>query len=183
MTKSISAIERRKQLKEELWPTEIAWTGEKVKGWFKAPRTLPLILAVMGEKGISGNQDPAPAYLELFSRHMGQGIIEMEPEEDHAFAAGYEGTRGTRTWRERMKILQNHGFIQVKPKGNRQFGYILIVHPALVLERLHDKGLVRDVSWETYRTRRIETKEASPKVQTLKQRAQPKVVPLRKKKA
>ena len=107
----------------------------------------------------------------------------MEPEEDHAFAAGYEGTRGKRTWRERMKILQKHGFIQVKPKGNRQFGYVLIVHPALVLERLHHKGLVRDASWEAYRTRRIETKEASPKVQTLKQRSQPKVVPLRRKKA
>jgi hypothetical protein len=29
----------------EFWPNEIVWTGENEKGWFRAPRTLPLILA------------------------------------------------------------------------------------------------------------------------------------------
>ncbi len=67
MTKK-AAQDRRAKYKAEYWPHEIAWTGED-SGWFRAPRTLPLILALLRTKKISGNQDPSGVYLELLGRH------------------------------------------------------------------------------------------------------------------
>ena len=168
-----SGSERRENLRQQLWPKETCWTGENERGWFKAPRTLPLLLGLLGSKEISGNQDPAPAYVELLARHLGEGVIEMSPEADHAFAAGYYGPRGVRTWRERMRILQEAEFIRVAKKGNREFGYVLLVHPAVAVQRLHDAGRVPDQWMQDYATRRIETKEAMPAP------APPKILSLR----
>lgn len=154
------SADRREKLRKEYWPSEIAWDG-KGKGWYPAPRTLPLILALLASKDLSGNQDPSRVYVELLARHMDEGFIEMTHEEDHAYAAGYWGPRGTRTWRERMEILQANGFIKVKPKGNRRYGFVLLVHPSLVIEQLRQKNKLPEGWWDTYRARQIETKETA----------------------
>jgi hypothetical protein len=44
---------RREELRNQYWPTEDLWTGEHEKGWFPAPRTLPLILTLLSSKQIS----------------------------------------------------------------------------------------------------------------------------------
>ena len=90
---------------------------------------------------------------------MDQGFIEMTHEEDHAYAAGYWGPRGTRTWRERMELLEKNGFIKSKPKGNRRYGYVLIVHPSVAIEQLRAQNKLPAGWWDTYRARQIETKE------------------------
>lgn len=49
---------RREEIKAELWPADIAWTGDKPEtGWFRAPRTLPLVLMLLSDKRISGKSD------------------------------------------------------------------------------------------------------------------------------
>lgn len=82
---------RRAKLKAEFWPNEEAWTGEREKGWFRFPRTLPLILSLLDSKRMSGNKEVSRVYVELLARHMDDGIIELGHEDDHAYAAGYEG--------------------------------------------------------------------------------------------
>lgn len=154
------AADRREKLRSEYWPNEIAWNG-KGKGWYPAPRSLPLILGLLASKDLSGNQDPSRVYIELLSRHMDEGFIEMTHEEDHAYAAGYWGPRGTRTWRERMELLEANGFIKTKPKGNRRYGYVLLVHPSVVIEGLRRQNKLPDGWWDTYRARQIETKETA----------------------
>jgi len=154
------ADERREKLRKDFWPNEEAWTGEGEKGWFKAPRTLPHVLRLLGNKSLSGNCDPAKAYLELFARHISGGVIEMGHETDHAFAAGYSGPRAVRTWQERMRILGKLGFIQTKPFGNHQYKYVLLVHPTVAVQRLRDAGRVPEEWWNAYRARQVETKEA-----------------------
>ena len=43
--------DRLQKIREEFWPLLDVWTGgEHDKGWFKAPRTLPLILALIQSK-------------------------------------------------------------------------------------------------------------------------------------
>jgi hypothetical protein len=44
-------------------------------GWFKAPRTLPLILALIRDKKLTPKGDPTSVYLELLSRQFGDGIV------------------------------------------------------------------------------------------------------------
>ena len=168
MAKSKSkAAERRIALRNEFWPEQVrTWLGPEETGFFCAPRTLPLLLTLLSSKQISGKKDIGSVYVELLSRHVGEGIVQMGLEEDHAYASGYYGTRATRTWRERMKILEEIGLIKVQGKGFRKYAYVLLVHPTLVIEKLRDEGRVSEEWWFIYRERQIETKE--PSAETLK---------------
>jgi hypothetical protein len=178
--KKTSGAERREKLRVEFWSDGDAWTGENEKGWFRAPRTLPLLLGLLSEKDLSGNQDPTKVYVELLARHIDSGIIEMGHEADHAFAAGYEGSRGVRTWRERMKILEKLGFIRTRRAGNQDFKYVLLVHPTTVIMKLRDSGKVSDHWWTTYRARQFETKEANYETRIAAKKGR-KVVSIREK--
>jgi hypothetical protein len=169
---------RREEIKAELWPKDIAWTGDKPEtGWFRAPRTLPLVLMLLSDKGISGKSDLSGVYLELLARHRDSGIVEMTSPGEHSYGAGYSGARGIRTWQERMKILEELGFIKSKESGNQQYKYVLLVHPTVAVQRLHEKGLVPTKWWETYRPRQIEATEAP--YEKLMERHPSKVVSIR----
>src|SRR5438552_4132907 len=79
----------RDELRRKFWPNEDAWTGERELGFFQAPRTLPLLLLLLSSKTLSGRKNPSRVYIELWARHMGGGVIDMRPETEHAYAAGY----------------------------------------------------------------------------------------------
>jgi len=177
-----SGGDRREKLRKMFWPDQDAWTGENEKGWFRALRTLPLVLGLMGEKNLSGSQDPTRVYVELLARHIDGGVIEMGHEADHAFAAGYVGSRGVRTWRERMRTLEKLGFIRTRRVGNQDFKYVLLVHPTTAIWRLRDVGKVSDHWWDTYCARQLETKEPTYETRTATKKRQ-KVVSMPVKKA
>lgn len=178
MRKTVSQ-ERREKIKAEFWPNDIAWTGDRPEmGWFRAPRTLPLILLLLSTKKISGNSDPAGVYLELLARHRDTGIVDMGTEADHSYAAGYPGARGIRTWQERMKLLEKLGFIKPMKSGNQTYKSVMLVHPAIAVKQLYDDGKVEQTWWNTYRQMQIETKEST--YEQLIARNQPqKVVPIK----
>jgi hypothetical protein len=102
------------------WPKKAVWNGTG-SGWFKGPRTLPLILAFLSDKKLTGGRDVSRVYLELMARHMDGGIVEIGNEGDHAFGSGYTGTRAIRTWCERMQLLERLGFIRSKQVGNQRY--------------------------------------------------------------
>lgn len=170
---------RREDIKAELWPHEIAWTGDKPEsGWFRAPRTLPLILMLLSDKGISGRSDLTGVYLELLARHRDSGIVELVTPGEHSYGAGYSGARGVRTWQERMKLLEELGFIKSKESGNQRYKYVLLVHPTIAVQLLHEKGLVPKKWWETYRPRQIEATEA-PYEKLMERHKPANVVPIK----
>ena len=138
-----------------------AWNGAGA-GWFKGPRTLPLILALLSDKTLTAGRDVARVYLELLSRHFDGGVIEMGNEADHAYAAGYTGSRAIRTWHERMLLLQELGFIKAKHVGNQRYKLVFVVDPLVAVTRLRDAGRVPESWWEVYTLRLLETKEANP---------------------
>lgn len=151
--------EMREAIRKKIWAGEDAWTGDNEKGFFQAPRTLPLILLLISMKRIGTKGNAARVYLELWSRHMGGGVIEMKHEGDHAYAAGYVGNRAMRTWRDHMVLLEKNGFIKTKASGNQRFKYVMLVHPTAVVEKLRAEGKI-DPHWlATYEMRQIETKE------------------------
>ena len=92
--------EERTNLRDRFWPGAKAWTGEDSKGWFRAPRTFPLLLTLLKSKALSGRQDPSSAYLALWARHLDSGIVEITNERELAYEAGYTGNRALRTWQE-----------------------------------------------------------------------------------
>jgi hypothetical protein len=152
---------RRWAAKHEFWPNDIAWTGENEKGWFRAPRTLPLLLALLSSKQVSGNTDPTRVYMELLARHVDEGVVQMATDEEHAFAAGYDGDRGVRSWRERMRLLEEIGVIKIKKMGPKKYAYILLVHPNVYVAGLREAGKVETQWSEAYRYRQLETGEVA----------------------
>jgi hypothetical protein len=170
--------EHRDKIRKRFFSGEDAWTGENEKGWFYAPRTLPLTLNLIASKKVSGRCDPSKVYLELWARHMGGGVIEMRHEGDHAYAAGYKGPRGIRTWQERMNILEKNGVIKTKQIGNQRYKYVLLIHPTTVVEKLRLAGNVDDDWLDTYKDRQLETKELTFNARK-KAGVAPKVVPIK----
>lgn len=158
-----AAAKRREALKEEFWPNEIPWNGPDEVGYFCAPRTLPLILRALREKAVSRDRDPSAVYVELLARHIGQGVVELMHEDDHAFASGYVNVR---SWRDRMKVLEDAGFVRATTTGNRRYAKVFLAHPALAMQHLHQQGKIPEKLWQAYRARVIEAKEAAPKQPT-----------------
>ena len=156
---------RRKQLKKEFWPHDIPWRGSQEKGYFCSPRSLCFVLQALSSKLVSGSANPSMIYVELLSRHHGQGVIEMTHNEDHAYAAGYTTTRGFRTWRNGMKLLEEVGFIRANMSGQR-YAKVLLIHPSLAMKALHDAGKIDEQLWEAFRARQIEVKESSSEALT-----------------
>jgi hypothetical protein len=150
MAPKSGVAKRREEIRQEYWPTEDLWTGERETGWFPVPRSLPLILVLLSSKEISGGKDPSTVYLELLSRQRGEGVIEMAHEAEHAFASGYEGKRAIRTWQERMQILEEIGFIRTVKIGNQRYKYTAIVHPTTAVQGLRELNRISDAWWRAY---------------------------------
>jgi hypothetical protein len=154
--------EKRAALRQEIWPGEIHFEITKgMNGWFMSYRTLPLIVTLIGEKTVSGGGtvgDAGYAYLELLSRHMGGGLVELDHEAVHAFAAGFRGQRAIRSWKERMTLLETIGFIKIERVGGH-FRRVMLVQPSVAVQRLREAGKVPDDWWQIYRTRQLETTE------------------------
>ena len=173
MTQLILAIDKKQEaLREELWPDSTArvWRAYQEKGYCCLPRVLPLLLRLWNDKRIIGGKagDCGPVYVELLARGRGQGIVELGNEGEHAYLAGYSGTRAVRSWRERVEGLERAGFIEVKARPNQRVGVVLLVHPHLVAERLHRRELVDDEWWATYQRLLREHGASVPRVEAKK---------------
>lgn len=152
-----AAVKQRRKFRDEFWPKDLAWEGPDEVGYFCAPRSLPLVLQVLGQKRVSGSKNPSSVYLDLLACHLGQGVVDLKHQEDHAQAAGYSSIKA---WRERIKILESAGFIKTFSKGNRT-AKIFLVHPAIAMKELFETGRVSKELWDAYRARQIESKELS----------------------
>lgn len=179
MAKKTGAGQKREDVRRDYWPNEDPWTGEGEVGWFKATRTLPLLLALLNDKKISGTSDPRSTYLELLARQMGEGIVEMGHEKDHAFASGYSSSRGVRTWNDNMKILEENGFIKTQRISGR-YRYVLLIHPTVVVKRLQEQGKVNKEWLDAFGERKRETKEPTYEQREKKKEAADKVVPIKR---
>lgn len=160
MAEKSGIARRREDIRKQHWPSEDLWTGEKEVGWFKAPRSLPLVLALLSSKAVSDDKkNPSSVYLELLSHQRGEGVIEMAHEAEHAFAAGYVGNRAVRTWQERMAILEANGFIHSVQVGNERYKYVAIVHPTTAVQRLYEKKKIPSYWWSAYLANKRMSKE------------------------
>lgn len=123
------------------------WDHRKGKGYTPVPRVLPLVMHLLTKDGAKSKGNPARVYLDLWTRSFEAGFLKIDDEDSAAFSAGYDGERGTRTWREHMKFLVAQGFIRVQENGNKKFGYVLLLNPYRVVARKIKSGKVTDRPW------------------------------------
>jgi hypothetical protein len=157
--------ERRRALRDSMWSDadDVVYNRRSESGFTTVPRTLPLVctlLRVLGEK----KNDPSRVYWELWCRQRDDGFVELlDPDELACCAGFYRGTtRRVRSLHEALEQLQELGFIRIRPKGPRKYGYVLVLHPHDVVQRLRAERhhLIPDWWWDlfTLRAREIKAK-------------------------
>ncbi len=131
--------QRQMELRNRLWPNhsdKFIWIRQKHNGFTTLPRTMPLILSIMDD--LAGSP-VGMAYLELWCRAFDEGFVTLSKQREIAFHAGFDGQRGERTWRSKMKDLVELGFIDIQSGPSGPMSYALILNPYLVIRRLHEQ--------------------------------------------
>jgi hypothetical protein len=157
-TRSKRISDKNLKVRNELWPNidpNLIYNRKKEKGFTTIPRTMPLILLLMDE--LSNGKPISSTFLSLWCRIFDEGLIVIRNPKDLAFEAGFTGERAEATWRSRMKILSDLGFIDAKSGTTGQFHYILIFNPHKIIEKLKtDKKLRQTASYNSYYERFVE---------------------------
>ncbi len=160
------AATKRLQLRDALWPGMEAhvWHRTKEDGWSTIPRTLPLIMTLI--ELLKPGRDASRVYLELWCRRLDDSFAQIDDEEAVAYSCGYmTPTRNVRSLRERLNLLQELGFIEIKPNGSRKYGYVLLLHPHRVAKKIHEKSStpeIRDKWWGAWTKRALEVGSTIP---------------------
>lgn len=142
--------ERRLALREQLWPgldEKDLWLRKKreVKGFTTIPRTLPIHMRIMDD--LSNGRPVSSTYLDLWARSHDEGYAEVGNPREAAYAAGFSSQRAESTWRTRIRVLEQLGFIKTVAGPNSTYQYVLILNPYKVVKSLNDAGRVQKGSW------------------------------------
>jgi len=146
---------RRLGLRDQLWPgvAETLWHRTTEDGYSTVPRTLPLIMTLIDDLKGKG-KDISRVYFDLWCRQVDDCFVEVTDEESFAYSSGYPTQgRNVRSWRERIDMLADLGFIAIQPNGSRKYGYILLWHPHRVVLELRAQGRVGDPWWGAFSKR------------------------------
>jgi len=160
MSKNAKIRENQLKLRHELWPKikpDLIWNRLQRVGFITIPRAMPLIMVAMD--ALSKNRPVSAAYLELWCRSYDEAFITLaNKEHDLAFASGFSGERAVHTWRGRIDLLADLGFIALAPGTAGPRSHALILNPYLVLKELRKKQQIDDMLWNALRMRVSEIK-------------------------
>ncbi len=137
-----SQSERRKQLRDSLWPNvaeQRLWLRKQRQGFTTIPRTMNLIGRILDQQ--SGKGYPlAQTYLTLWCWVFDEGLVEIRNPREFAYESGFNGPRGEATWRGRMRRLEELGFILTKPGLAGEFQYVLLLNPLHTIQTLYSNA-------------------------------------------
>lgn len=142
----VSKVAKQKlALREELWPgvESRLWSRKEHDGFITVPRTMPLLMNIMDDLSPKG-KPVSSTYLSLWCRVFDESVVTVTAEYELALEAGFTGQRAVSTWVGRIKILEELGFISVKPGPKGERNYILLFNPYLVVKEHNAKGGVQE---------------------------------------
>ncbi|MCH8622924.1 hypothetical protein [Undibacterium sp. TS12] len=152
-----SASERRKLLRERMWPDvtdESLWLRTQRTGFTTIPRTMNLIGRI--QDTLSGKGFPtSTTYLTLWCWVYDEGFVEVRNPKEFAYESGFSGPRAESVWKSRMRKLEELGFIQSKPGLAGDFHYVLILNPIQVIESIY-KDKPNDIAYAALRGRLVQ---------------------------
>lgn len=131
----------RLTLRRQLWPTVLEqdlWHRKRNTGFGTVPRALPIINMIMD--GMNKGYPVSSVYTDLWCRAPDEMFIQLQSHTGLAFSAGFEGERGQRSWRDRIRRLRDQEFIDVKPGQFGDLSYAIIFNPYYVIRRHHEAG-------------------------------------------
>lgn len=148
MVKPRGIRQRHRERRDKMWPDadDVIWYRKSEVGFCTIPRTLSLAATLI--KFLGDRLDASRVFIDFWTRNFDDGLVVIDDPEAMAVSCGYaRGGRGVRTWRRALHLLEDLGFIRLKAKGTRTYGYVLLLHPNDAVERLHEEGKVPDWWW------------------------------------
>ncbi|QEL25530.1 hypothetical protein FQV39_25260 [Bosea sp. F3-2] len=144
MARPSKYVRKVRELRKKLWP-EIdfesqLWDRKRNDGFVTMPRTMPLIIGIIDD--LTKGAPAGMTYAELWCRAFDEMYVSLSKSKELAFHSGFIGQRAERTWAEKIRKLDELGFISVKPGQAGPLSHALILNPYLVIKALHDAGNV-----------------------------------------
>lgn len=130
--------DRDVELRDSLWPSapDRLWDRHRFHGFTTLPKTMPYICRILDE--LSKGQPLASTYLALWCATWDNAFIRLGRMPDLAFAAGFSGQRGARTFQDRVKRLVDLGFVEVAPSGAQPLGLAFLPNPHMAIMALYE---------------------------------------------
>lgn len=130
------------ELRAKLWPEidfeKELWHRQRNDGFTSVPRTMPIIMSIIDD--LTKGAPASSTYLELWCRSFDEMYVSLTRSKHMAFHSGFTGQRAERTWAEKIRKLDELGFISVKEGQAGPLSHCLILNPYLVLDRLYAAG-------------------------------------------
>jgi hypothetical protein len=146
-------------LRDSLWKdaAERLWKHKQAGGFFTVPKTMPYIARLMDET--AKNTPISSTYIALWSfTWSNDGFLKLGKILDIVYAAGFNGERGIRTLKDRLKRLEKLGFIEMRKTGGEQLGFVYIPNPhKVIIDAMRtDKPPFRQETYSSFIARALE---------------------------
>jgi hypothetical protein len=132
--------QRQLELRAQLWPElkeSDLWSRHTHDGFSTIPSTMPLIMSIMDD--LSKGRPVSLTYLDLWTRAFDEAFVTLSKPREMSFHSGFSTQRAERTWKQRLGILAELGFINLKGGASGPASYALILNPYHVIRRRHEE--------------------------------------------
>jgi len=142
--------------KKKFWPDlEIAtWDRHTAVGFTTIPRCLSHVVQIMDS--LSKGKPPGSTYFTLWCWTRDAQVLHIRSPMELAFESGFTGQRAESTWRERMRILRDLGFINNVEGPHGEFSYVIILDPIEVIKKLHGENKIQADRYNAHYTRLLD---------------------------
>lgn len=139
LTRSARMTRKREKLRKKFWPEiteEDLWLRKNTKGFGTIPRGLTIIMGIMNS--LTRGKPLSSTYITLWCYVFDEMMITISKPRLMALESGFTGQRAENTWRDRMKKLEELGFIKSTAGASGDFHYVLLLNPYLVVKSLKE---------------------------------------------
>lgn len=130
---------KRLKLRQQHWPDITngdLWLRSERKGWTTIPRGISIIMRIMDS--LSLQKPLSNTYMALWCYSYDEMTVTITKPRQMALESGFSGQRAENTWRERMKKLEELGFIRSAKGFSGDFHYVLLINPYSVARKLNE---------------------------------------------
>lgn len=150
--RSARMTKKRERLRKKFWPkvtNNDLWLRKNTKGFGTIPRGLSIIMGIMNS--LTKGKPVSSTYITLWCYVFDEMTITIQRPRQMAMESGFTGQRAENTWRDRMKKLEELGFIKSKAGASGDFHYVLLLNPYLVVKSL-EENKAYDIPENLYNT-------------------------------
>jgi hypothetical protein len=131
--------QRQLEIRARLWPgLDVAniWSRHTDDGFSTIPSTMPLIMSIIDDMA---GQPVSSVYLDLWTRAYDESFVTLSKPREMAFHSGLTSQRAERTWKQKLRLLHEHRFIDLKSGPSGPESYALIWNPYQVIKLHHEQ--------------------------------------------